>query len=174
LASTIRRRRAAERDKPERPVAGEYPFAGTTVYLYLWHDADSDGVIDSGENSMVASTVTKANGDYSFAQLPAGSAGDRYIVSLAAPASDLGLTTDRHSDITVYNTTNSVGVTLSAYQVMPVPRRATTWTLLSRRLRRLTTAICPRATARWWGICRSARAILWSPTRTSGSIRSLH
>jgi len=104
---------------PSGPGPNEYAFANVTIYLHLWND-DGDGIIEPGEYTQIASTLTDTNGDYSFAGLPSGDGNDRYIVALSAPASDLYLTSGNRGDISVYNTTNAAGVSLSAYQVMPV------------------------------------------------------
>ena len=108
---------------PHGEGAGEYPFVGSTVYLYLWHDADANNVIGAGEGTLIASTLTATNGDYSFGSLPSGVSGDRYVVSMAAPASDLKLTTQTGSSASVLwvvNTTNVLGMTAAAYQVVPI------------------------------------------------------
>jgi uncharacterized repeat protein (TIGR01451 family) len=60
---------------------GETALAGVTVYLYAWNDSANTGVIDSGESVLLGSTVTNANGDYSFSGLPAS---QFYLVSMAA------------------------------------------------------------------------------------------
>ncbi len=101
---------------------GEYPFAGATLYLYVWHDANTNNIFNIGESTLIASALTAANGDYGFSSLPDGAAGDRYIVSLAAPASDLKLTTQTGNTAAqwVNNTTNALRVTLSAYQVVAI------------------------------------------------------
>lgn len=106
--------------------AGETAYPGVPVYLYLWDD-DGDDVIESGEYILVASTVTAANGDYSFTGLPAGDGGDQYIVSSAAPEADLKLTTTNGSiaSVTVVETSNALGYTVSAYLVVDVAETIT-------------------------------------------------
>ncbi len=101
--------------------AGEYPFADLTVYVKLWND-DGDNVIEAGETTEIGSTATAANGDYAFTGLPNGDGNDRYVVSLTAPAGDLKLTTQTGNTpaTLVHNTTNTLGIALSAYQVMDV------------------------------------------------------
>ena len=81
---------------------GEYAFAGVEVFLYL---ASAEGT------NRIASTTTDANGDYSFDNLPSG--GDQYIVSIAAPASELKLTTtvDNTDAALLVNTVNALGYT---------------------------------------------------------------
>lgn len=73
---------------------GEYPFANQTVYLYLWNDAAISNAVETGETTLVASTLTDLTGDYHFENLPGGDGNDRYIVSLAAPRGNLLLTTE--------------------------------------------------------------------------------
>ncbi len=73
---------------------GESAYSGIPVYVSKWIDADNDNVIDPGELTALAQTVTGANGDYSFTGLPSVSAAnEHYVVSLAAPESHLDLTT---------------------------------------------------------------------------------
>lgn len=102
--------------------AGEYPFAGRTVYLSLWNDAGVSNVVESGETTPIASVTTLANGDYSFENLPDGDGDDRYIVTLAAPAVDLKLTTETGDTTALWvrDTTNAVGVSLTASQAMTI------------------------------------------------------
>jgi uncharacterized repeat protein (TIGR01451 family) len=99
----------------------EAPFANVTVYLYLWDD-DGDNVVEGGEYNLVVSGTTATNGDYAFTGLPDGDGNDRYIVSLAAPDSDLKLTTTNGSTpaTLLVETTNLLGNTLSAYQAVPI------------------------------------------------------
>lgn len=98
---------------------GEYPFANVTVFLYYWND-NGDRVIASGETVLIGSSVTSTNGDYRFANLPSGGTNNHYIVALSAPADELRLTTTSGCNAAqwVHNTTNELGQTLSAYQVM--------------------------------------------------------
>lgn len=98
--------------------AGEYPFASVPVFLHFWSD-DGDGSVEAGESVLIASTSTDANGDYAFIGLPAAvGANDRYLVTLAAPASELRLTTATGDTpaLWVHSTTNRYGWTLSAWQ----------------------------------------------------------
>ncbi|MCE9614645.1 MAG: hypothetical protein K8T26_10245 [Lentisphaerae bacterium] len=101
--------------------AGESPFPGETVYLYLWND-DGDNVVESGETAAISSTSTATNGDYAFSGLPSGDGNDRYIVSLAAPQDALRLTTTNGATpaTSVVETQNLQGYTVSAYQVVPI------------------------------------------------------
>lgn len=109
---------------PSGVAADESPFADTLVYVYLWKDANGDAVVDSGERALLASTLTAANGDYSFTGLPGGSGTgtNRFIVSLQAPAADLKLTTVTGNTpaLLVVVSTNSAGSALSAYQVVAI------------------------------------------------------
>jgi hypothetical protein len=107
---------------PSGPGAGEYAFAGRTVYLYLWNDG-TNNVPDAGETTLIASTTTDANGDYAFVGLPAGDGTNRYIVALSAPAGGLKLTTetgDNTEVLWVSSTTNYAGIVQSAYQVVAI------------------------------------------------------
>ena len=99
----------------------EVPYAGVPVYLYLWND-DGDGIVEPGETVAVASTTTSTNGDYAFAGLPAGDGDDRYVVASAAPENYLKLTTTNGSiaGVSVVETTNAQGSTVSAYLTVPV------------------------------------------------------
>ncbi len=107
---------------PSGVAADEYAFAGAGVYLYLWRDADSNNLVNTGESVLIASTFSSADGDYSFSNLPQGGEGDRYIVSLAAPADGLKLTTETGDTTALWvsNTTNLFGITKSAYQVVAI------------------------------------------------------
>ncbi|MDA3926728.1 MAG: GEVED domain-containing protein [Kiritimatiellae bacterium] len=100
-------------NNPSGPGAGEYAFEGVDVYLYL---------ASAGTTNRIASTTTDANGDYSFDNLPSGTGGDQYIVSMSAPASELKLTTSTgDTDATlVVNNTNPLGNTVTAYQVVTI------------------------------------------------------
>ena len=103
---------------------GEAPFAGVAVYAYVWRDSDSNGVVNAGETIALGSTTTATNGDYSFTGLPSSLGGgtNYYIVSLAAPQADLKITTTNGttSALWIKETTNLVGDTLSAYQVLAI------------------------------------------------------
>jgi hypothetical protein len=103
---------------------GESPFAGVTLYLYLWRDANGDRQRGAGEVSLVASAVTATNGDYSFANLPSAvGVSNFYIVSVSAPDSDLSLTTTTNSgvpSVVVSNVIDAQGITVSAWQSVPV------------------------------------------------------
>lgn len=98
----------------------ETPFTGVTVYLYTWDDGNTDGIIDSGEILLIATTVTDANGDYGFTGLPAS---DFYLVSIAAPLNNLLMTTNSstpgHPADEIVISTNSQGYTTGAYAVVP-------------------------------------------------------
>ncbi len=107
---------------PSGTGAGEYPFANVPVYVYLWSD-DGDGTVEAGETTLIAGTATGANGDYAFGNLPdAVGAYDRYLVTLAAPAGELRLTTGTGETpaLWVGSTTNSFGWTLSARQAVAI------------------------------------------------------
>ena len=104
---------------------GEVAFAGVTVFAYLWHDLDGDGVVDPGETILVGTTVTDANGDYQFTNLPDGfDDNPYYIVSLSAPLTYLGLTTETNSvpnpSFLVVDNLNLQGHTVSAYQAVEI------------------------------------------------------
>lgn len=108
---------------PHGVASGEYPFGMVTVSLWLWKDADTNNVFDWGEAIRIQSTSTATNGDYSFEGLPAGEAGDRYLVSLSAPGDvPLRLTTATGDTpaLWVSNDTNSLGESQSAYQVVAI------------------------------------------------------
>jgi uncharacterized repeat protein (TIGR01451 family) len=105
--------------------SGEVPFASLTVYAYLWRDLDSNGVIGVTERILLGSTATDANGDYRFTGLPEaiGTGTNRYLVSTAPPLGlDVYLTTTNGytADRGVVNSTNLQGVTVGAYQVVPL------------------------------------------------------
>ncbi len=100
---------------PSGPGAGESPYAGVPVTLYLWND-DGDGVIEAGETAQLGTTTTAANGDYAFAGLPNGDGNDKYVVASPAPESFLTLTTTNGSiaGVAVFSTTNLQGYAVSA------------------------------------------------------------
>ncbi|MGD9613579.1 MAG: SdrD B-like domain-containing protein, partial [Kiritimatiellia bacterium] len=100
---------------PSGPGAGESPYAGVPVTLYLWND-DGDGVIEAGEYVQIGTETTDANGDYAFAGLPNGDGNDQYVVASPAPESSLTLTTTNGSisGVTVFSTTNLQGYAVSA------------------------------------------------------------
>jgi len=104
--------------------ADEVAYAGETVYLYVWRDGNSNGVVDATETTPIGSTLTDANGDYQFTGLPGslGSGTNRYLVSLSAPQPHLTLTTTNGttSAVSVVPTTNSFGEVISAYQVIAI------------------------------------------------------
>ena len=77
---------------------------------------------EMGSTELVFTPGKIAAGDYRFAGLPAGDGNDRYLVSLAAPASAVRLTTETGDTtaLAVVNTTNSLGNTLSAYQTLAI------------------------------------------------------
>lgn len=101
--------------------AGESPYSGVQVYVYLWDD-DGDGVVESGEYVLLSSTFTDANGDYLFTGLPNGDGDDKYIVSSVAPENYLKLTTTNGSipGVTVTETVNVQGNTVSAYLAVDI------------------------------------------------------
>lgn len=101
--------------------AGESPYSGVQVYVYLWDD-DGDGVVESGEYILLSSTFTDANGDYLFTGLPNGDGDDKYIVSSVAPENYLKLTTTNGSipGVTVTETVNVQGNTVSAYLAVDI------------------------------------------------------
>jgi uncharacterized repeat protein (TIGR01451 family) len=100
---------------PLGPGAGESPYAGVPVTLYLWDD-DGDGVLEAGEYVQIGTTTTAANGDYAFTGLPNGDGNDQYVVASPAPESYLSLTTTNGSiaGVTVFWTTNLQGYAVSA------------------------------------------------------------
>ncbi|MGD9613293.1 MAG: SdrD B-like domain-containing protein, partial [Kiritimatiellia bacterium] len=100
---------------PSGPGAGESPYAGVPVTLYLWND-DGDGVIEAGETTQIGTETTDDNGDYAFTGLPAGDGNDKYVVASPAPESSLTLTTTNGSiaGVTVFTTTNLQGYAVSA------------------------------------------------------------
>lgn len=106
--------------------AGESPFVGLTVYAYLWQDLNSNGVVEAAERTLSGSTQTDANGDYLFTGLPnaIGTVTNRYLISMSPPLGvDVALTTTTNGltpALNVVNTTNSLGVTLGAYQVLAI------------------------------------------------------
>ncbi len=106
---------------------GEAPFTGLTVYAYLWQDLDTDGVVDPAERTLIGSTETDNSGDYLFTGLPnaIGTVTNRYLVSTAPPLGvEVRLTTSTTNGLTpaltVVNTTNTQGITLSAYQILAI------------------------------------------------------
>lgn len=98
----------------------EAPFPGVNLYLYLWND-DGDMVVEAGETEQILSTTTSTNGDYTFSKIPQGDGNDLYLVSLAAPAANLVLTTTNGSTpaTKLAVTTNNNGAMASAYQAVP-------------------------------------------------------
>ncbi len=104
---------------------GEVAFAGVTVFAYLWHDLNDDGIVDPGETILVGTAITDANGDYLFTDLPDGfDDNPYYIVSVAAPIANIVLTTDADSDpnpsFLVVDNQNLQGNTVSAYQAVEI------------------------------------------------------
>ncbi len=98
--------------------ADEAAFGNQTIFLYRWIDGDNDMVMDSGETTAVANTLTSGQGDYTFANIPVGV----YITSLAAPANDLSLTTVLgNTPATQVVKTPATGVVTTTYQVVSVP-----------------------------------------------------
>jgi uncharacterized repeat protein (TIGR01451 family) len=78
--------------------ASDTPLAGVTLTLYI--DADGNGVVDATD-PMVDTTVTGADGTYSFANLPAG----KYLVKESDPE---GFLSDTPNVIAVALATTSV------------------------------------------------------------------
>jgi hypothetical protein len=109
--------------------ADEVPFAGVTVFIYLWNDANENDVIDSGELIWLGTTETNEFGDYSFTGLPDGQPGDRYIVSMVPPIGNVILTTETstpdHPAELVVPTSNSQGHTTGAYMVVEIDEEIT-------------------------------------------------
>ncbi|MGD9872967.1 MAG: SdrD B-like domain-containing protein [Kiritimatiellia bacterium] len=101
--------------------ADEAPYAGVPVYIYLWND-DGDRIPEAGEITLVNQTVTTNNGDYSFADLPQGDGNDEYLVTAAAPAYNLLLTTTNGAGTStnVVQTTDAQGNNVSTRQSVPV------------------------------------------------------
>jgi len=105
--------------------ADEKAFTNETVYLYLWRDSvTTNGVLDAGEATLIATTQTDANGDYQFTGLPdsLGAGTNRYLVALGAPRDHLILTTVTGNTpaLSVVPTTNSFGEIISAYQIVEI------------------------------------------------------
>ncbi len=105
--------------------SNEIPFEGVQVFLKIWNDANSNGIIEASESHSVATTMTDTNGDYSFSMLPtyAGPGTNRYIVSLTAPEDFIKLTTTVTSgvpSVAVVETVDTLGNTISAYQIVPI------------------------------------------------------
>jgi hypothetical protein len=74
--------------------ANETAYTGTPVYVSKWVDVGTIGVIEPGELTQLAQTVTDVDGNYFFNGLPSVSGADEsYVVSLEAPGDYLGLTT---------------------------------------------------------------------------------
>ncbi len=107
--------------------SNEAAYAGVPVYLYLWNDADSNGVVNTGETIAIGSTQTSTNGDYSFSNLPEGDGDDKYIVASAAPDTYLKLTTTNGSiaGVEVVETTDGQNNTVSAYLAIDVAQTIT-------------------------------------------------
>ncbi len=106
---------------PSGAGAGESPYAGVAVTLYLWND-DGDGVLEAGEYVQIGTETTGANGDYAFTDLPSGDGNDQYVVASAAPEDSLKLTTTNGSiaGVTVVATSDAQGDTVSAYLAIAV------------------------------------------------------
>lgn len=101
--------------------ADEAPYANVPVYIYLWND-DGDRIPQAMEITLVNQTVTTNNGDYSFADLPAGDGDDEYLITVAAPADNLLLTTTNGAGTStnVTQTTDVQGNNVSTRQSVPV------------------------------------------------------
>lgn len=109
---------------------GEIAFPGVTVFAYLWHDLNDDGIVDPGETILVGTTITDVNGDYLFTDLPDGfDDNPYYIVSISAPMANIELTTDADSDpnpsFLVVDNRNLQGSTVSAYQAVVIESEIT-------------------------------------------------
>lgn len=108
--------------------SGEQAFQGVTVYAYVWKDLNSNGVVEAQEQTFIKSTTTDTNGDYLLTGLPTavGPAGNWYLISTAPPMGiDVLLTTSTATNgspsvVRVVNTTNDVGLTIAAYQVVAI------------------------------------------------------
>jgi LPXTG-site transpeptidase (sortase) family protein len=99
----------------------ESAFQGVTVYLYIWTDTNTDGIVGPGETAQVGTTTTNIDGDYSFSNVP-GSV--TYVTAIGAPIDHLDLTT---TVVAVGAPTTQVVATLatdgdvaSVYQVFSV------------------------------------------------------
>lgn len=101
--------------------ADEAPYANVPVYIYLWND-DGDRIPEAGEITLVNQTTTSTNGDYYFNDLPAGDGNDEYLVTVAAPAYNLLLTTTNGAGAStnVVQTTDPQGNNVSTRQSVPV------------------------------------------------------
>ncbi|MDD5705997.1 MAG: SdrD B-like domain-containing protein [Kiritimatiellae bacterium] len=109
-------------DNPSGVGTGEYPFTQVSVALHLWQD-DGDRVVEAGETTPIATTSTDANGDYAFDGLPSATdTNSLYLVGISAPAGGLSLTTQTGDTpaMRVGSVTNSLGWTLSAYQLVAI------------------------------------------------------
>ncbi len=106
---------------PSGVASDEAPFAGVTVYAYLWDDT-GDGVLQAAETTLVGVERTDAQGDYVFAGLPAGDGNDRYVIVLAPPTDGLALTTETGDTpaLSVTTFTDAGGALLSVRQVLNV------------------------------------------------------
>ncbi|KPV54291.1 hypothetical protein SE17_04670, partial [Kouleothrix aurantiaca] len=101
----------------------EAPFAGTDVYLYRWNDTNTNNSVDAGEVTLITSTTSGTNGDYSFTGLPTGT----YLVVAGVPRDDLTLTTSTGSTPATRVVANPAsGTTTSAYQVVALSGVAVT------------------------------------------------
>jgi hypothetical protein len=101
--------------------SGEAAFSNVTVYAWLWRD-DGDGIREANELTLVASTTTAINGDYSFVGLPSGGSSNFYIIAVSAPRDELALTTTNGSTAAdkVVVTSNALGYVQSALQVVAI------------------------------------------------------
>jgi hypothetical protein len=68
---------------------GQTALSDLFVYVYLWESGSP-----LGNAELIGITATAENGDYSFSNLPLAAANERYLVSTAAPFSNLALTSD--------------------------------------------------------------------------------
>jgi uncharacterized repeat protein (TIGR01451 family) len=104
---------------------GEYPYSNVILQLDLWMDKNGDGLRGVGEVFTIGTTTSATNGDYAFGNLPASSgASNFYVVSMIAPADELGLTTTSTASSVVSNFLDNSGYTASALQIVPVPESA--------------------------------------------------
>ncbi|CAK8724592.1 hypothetical protein KKHLCK_14480 [Candidatus Electrothrix laxa] len=81
---------------------GESAYAQVAVNLYRWNDSTTTGTpgtIDPGEEQYLGSTLTDANGDYSFNDLADGT----YWVTSGAPDEYLALTATTDTDSQIPN-----------------------------------------------------------------------
>ncbi|MCC5848416.1 MAG: DUF11 domain-containing protein [Verrucomicrobia bacterium] len=74
---------------PTGVAADEVAFANVSVFIYAWEGDDPADGLGTGVLTLLGSTVTNTNGDYSFTNLPDT---DFYIVSMVPPIGNLVIT----------------------------------------------------------------------------------